>query len=737
MLQARDSETEMNDRTAPPASRPVKVYLLGLVAALALSAALVSPFFFSHSVDVDGKKVYQLIATHDLTNHWFVMNQFQESLRAGVLYPRWFAEANNGYGIVVMNYYPPGFYYTTTLANAVFNNWHTTLFALMTLMMAASGLVMYFLARTFFSRAASAAAAAVYMVLPYHLVDLYYRAALPEFFGFVFLPLIFYFAYRAGSQGALRHYAGLGLCYGLHLVTHFPVGLLFSYVLAFYALVWAWRARDWRILPRIAAGMTIGLAISAIYWLPAALEMKLVFEYTQQIFPYHYSYIHPVPDPDMFHWSIRSAFKLNALLIFVTWLIYRRTPHLDGEAAPADGRMAGGRLQVSLWMLLCGASLFMSTAFSYDIGRFLPKLELTVPPFRWLAIAMMFGALLAGACVERLRHAEGFAPRTLVGLRAAFGLLIVLNLWVTYSGAIDAPLKNPSFTPPKNYVESSMTPVEATHPEQLPDTPAVVVEPPGGTSNIVRWLPEYREIRVRLEQPSRVRLKTYNFAGWTARLDGERVPLLSDADGIQVVEAPAGVHTIEMRFQNTAPRWTGTILSLLGFIAVFGLTVAGGLKTYRQSQAERPATADTTAGAGSVKSGRRRRAALIAAGALVVVVIVILAIRVSRNRDSSTGTPPEQRNAAITTGSEAVLFLSGQATIFVALDEPALPELLGAMAAKDADKTDALVHSGRVVRVLNNTKVEVMEMSAGKLKVRIDEGEHAMKTGWVVDRWVR
>src|SRR3954464_12074953 len=81
----------------------------------------------------------------------------------------------------------------------------------------------------------------------------------------------------------------------------------------------------------------------------------------------------------------------------------------------------------------------------------------------------------------------------------------------SFHHVIGGALKNPAFSPPQNYVESSMTPRDATHPEQLPDTAPVVIEPQGGSSNILTWMPEHREVRVQLDQPSRVRLKTYNF----------------------------------------------------------------------------------------------------------------------------------------------------------------------------------------------------------------------------------
>ncbi|HJQ24126.1 MAG TPA: 6-pyruvoyl-tetrahydropterin synthase-related protein [Blastocatellia bacterium] len=741
MFGASKNKLETNAGSRPRARRAA-VYAAALLAALMLGALAVAPYFFSHSASYAGQTSYQMVLTHDMTNHYFYMNQFQQSVRSGVLYPRWFADANNGYGIAVANYYPPGFYYTTTLVYAVFGDWAMTLFVLMALMMAGAGLALYKLARLFFSPVASAAAAALYMLMPYHLLDLYWRGALPEIFGFVFLPLVVYFVYKAGSRGAPRHIAGLGLMYGLHLLTHFPVGLMFSYALAFYVAAWALRARDWRILLRVGLGLGLGLAISSIYWLPAALETHLVFEYTQEIFPYHGSYIQPVPNNDPFNLTIIYSLKLTALLLIVVWLIYRRAPQTGGWAgdAIADTASSERRLQVSLWMMVCGACLFMTTAFSYDIGRWLPKLQLTVPPFRWLAIATMFGALLAAAAIERLRHGAAMSARRRLVLRIAFALVVALTLWVSFSNVIGAALKNPSFSPPQNYVESSMTPRDATRPEQLRDTAPVVITPQGGISNVITWQPEHRQVRVQLEQPSRVRLKTYNFPGWTARVDGERVPLGSDADGIQVVEVPAGQHVIDVRFQNTAPRWAGTVIALLGFIAIVGLALV------RRAPADAPAATDqrepvSQSPASSVSqasAAQRVRYAVIAGGILIAVAIIItLTMRASRNQAPANRPAPEPRRTALTAGSDGVLYIDGQESVFVAVDEETLPQLLGAFAAKDNDKVDSFVRAGHVIRVANNTNVQLLEVAAGKVKVRITEGQNALQTGWVVDRWVR
>ena len=83
-------------------------------------------------------------------------------------------------------------------------------------------------------------------------------------------------------------------------------------------------------------------------------------------------------------------------------------------------------------------------------------------------------------------------------------------------------------------------------PEKLPDTPAVTMEPENGSNEIIRWQPQSREVRVKADSPVKVRLKTYNFPGWTARIDGQRTRLSSDQDGVLLIDVPQGLHTIKV-----------------------------------------------------------------------------------------------------------------------------------------------------------------------------------------------
>jgi 6-pyruvoyl-tetrahydropterin synthase-like protein len=546
-----------------------------LLAFLFVSAISIFPYFFSHYEDTGGGRKYKFIKSHDIANHYFAMEQFEKTFRAGALYPRWYGDANRGYGIATPNFYPPGFYYCSTLANAVFRNWHTTLLILMTLAFAGSGAALYFLARDFFGRAPSAMAALFYMLLPYHQLELYWRGAFPEIIGFILIPLTLHFAYKSSVEGRWRNTAGLGLFYGLHLLTHFPVGLMFTYALAFYALVWAWKERDLKIAVRIGAGMLLGLAVSAVYWLPAALESKYAFENQTQIYPYHTAYISPLPTADPFFSIIEKTLKLNALLLIAAIIVLRASIQKKNETR---GPLDRAKRQQSLWIIMCGVALFMTTAFSYDISILLPKIEIAVPPFRWLAISSVFTALLIAASVDRLMKGEGLERWRLWAYRGMTGTIVALNLFYCVEVVISDALANPAFEPVQDYIEQGLTPRGTTAPDKLPDTPLIAIEPAGGASEIVRWEPQSREARIQADQPSKVRFKTYNFPGWTARVNGQKTNISSDEDGAQLIDVPAGLSSIEVSLENTPPRTLGGALTIIGFLATLGLWIGGKLK---------------------------------------------------------------------------------------------------------------------------------------------------------------
>jgi len=528
-----------------------------------------------------------------MPTHIELMDNFDQGLRSGVLYPRWMANVNYGYGVPTTLFYPPATFYLSSLIHLFTGNWTATVFALCVVCLFASGLTFYWLARQFYGRLASVVAAFLYMLFPYHLLDLYYRGALPEFAGFVLMPMIVYFFIKVGKRGKLNDYAGLGLFYGLHLLTHLPVSYMFTYALAFYALVWAVSERDWRLLLRLAAGMSLGLLLSAIYWLPAALESQYAHDNVTEIFPYDKSYLALDGKGDEFIQLVEKIFVFQgvvlAVAIVITVLLIRWRPLSESGESPAVEADAGkpginqSAPQIALWSLMAIIATLMNTQVSMPVATRIPKVAMTVPAWRWMAIASLFIALLVGAAIEYSKRRKASGLIWLWGARAIIFAVLLANLWLT-TKMIREKLGTTEYVRMTEFTDDGFVPKDAALPRGLPKTERAIVSPIG-TAEVLKWQPQYREVEATANSKGTLRLKTYNFPGWQATLDGEPVPILSDPNGTQVIRLPAGTHKVTTKFTNTPPRILGAILFWIGLLTIIGLTVIGKRRAKAQSSA--------------------------------------------------------------------------------------------------------------------------------------------------------
>ena len=686
-----------------------------------ITGALIATPFFVHT-DFASKGLW-MVNTHDMIQHVAVMKDFDHVLKSGILYPRWLSDINNGYGIPWMNFYPPGFYYAASLINAAFGDWTKTLFAISILGFAASGLAFYWLAREFCSSAASAIAALFYMLLPYHVINLYWQGAMPQFLGFVFLPLTLLFAFRVGSLGRLRDYAGLALFYGAYLMTHAPVSFLMSYTLAFYGIVWAFWQRDLKIALRIATGMIVGLALGAIYWVPAAIETRDIQEHFSAIFPYHNSYITLMP-LEGFGNLLNHSFALQTLTIILAAFIIRNFPRTNDESSDS-------KMQTRMWILMAALTTFMSTSFSIYVSKLLPKIQVATFAWRWLAISNLFTALLVAVAIDRLRARANLTAMKRWAYAGGLAVLMVWNVGYTIQGVVRGALKNPPFTAPEMYVEGGFTPVNSTLPQSLPETPQVVIQPEGAASETIRWDPYHRDVAVSVDQPSQVRLKSYNFPGWSATVDGQKTPITSDKDGIQIVSVAAGRHRIESSFTNTAPRTVGALLSGLGLLAVLAL---GAFDRAREaSRLEK----DAESSRATLYVKLLKPVAPVVVALLIGAVLLFWLSGRGRSAPATGNAVSVKTRTSAATNAEVMLHIDGATSVVAAVDERALDELISALASRNNSRVDSLVESGRAVRLPNDTTVRILQFGGGKTKVRILQGEWLMTEVWVPERWIK
>lgn len=185
------------------------------------------------------------------------LDQFTDQLAAGYVYPRWLPDSHNGLGAPVFYFYPPIAFYLAAIPN-IFGvpDYFSTIIAF-GITSVASGITMYWWLKGAPQRLLGSA---LFMVLPYHLFDFFYRGALAEFAAIAFLPLL--------AIGLNKRPVVLALSYAGIIMTHLPLALLASvFLVAPYGL-WLLR-KDVGAIKAMALGLTAGLLLSSIYLYPA------------------------------------------------------------------------------------------------------------------------------------------------------------------------------------------------------------------------------------------------------------------------------------------------------------------------------------------------------------------------------------------------------------------------------------------------------------------------------------
>jgi len=196
---------------------------------------------------------------------WVWTDQFAGQLREGNLYPRWLPASHDGLGAPVFYYYPPLAFYVSGLLAALGLTPYAAIVATFALAFAGAGAAMYRWARGWTDHPLPAAL--FYMAAPYHLADFYGRGALAETCAIALIPLLA-LGLRRVAEGKSMTLAAIA--YGAMIATHLPLALLAGlFLIAPYVLVLA-RGRL-RPLLAFAPPLAIGIALSAIYLLPALM----------------------------------------------------------------------------------------------------------------------------------------------------------------------------------------------------------------------------------------------------------------------------------------------------------------------------------------------------------------------------------------------------------------------------------------------------------------------------------
>jgi len=567
------------------ASNERQTKLLIALLCIGLSALAVMPFFFMGRSETGGGALeLRMPTTHDMFLHYDQMRSFYNGLAAGEIYPRWEEDTNRGFGAPTTSYYPPGVYYLTSAFYTVTQDWLRALLDAHLAMMVAAAAALYIYARQVMGRGAAMAAMAAYIFLPYHMLDQYQRGAMAELLVFVWMPLMLLFGERLMKapvqvrRGSVPFdIAGLAASYGAFLWSHPPTAFQFTLGFGVYVLVLGGMRKEWKGLVAVGAAMALGIGLAAVYLLPAAIEQNLIHrEYVTQTWPYHktYVFVHDLYNSDVhsgFFKLIDSIWITGTVVIAVgviTLLWLKR-----GVLASAPQL----RQRVLLWVILGGLASFMMTRASMPVGRLIPKIDIGVFAWRMLSITTLVGALLAGAFAQTAIEAAKRGLRSDRLLFASLAGLVLAGGAVFSAVAVARPMiEAVVFEPEPEHLNWATIPSNApADPTLLPDQmpQAELASEGSGEIAVEEWEPQHRVVRATLKDDDALLVRTFNFPGWTAAVDGEQVPIRASEElGNIEIEMRAGEHRLTLDFLETPARRAFRIVTLCSF----GLLIALG-----------------------------------------------------------------------------------------------------------------------------------------------------------------
>jgi hypothetical protein len=386
----------------------VLVILLGLV----VMAPLLQPGYFWGAHD----------ARHDV---YFIF-QYDKSVQDGIWFPRWSPDWTFGYGYPFFIVYGP----LSTFVGELFHHFlglgfEASVKAVLGLSILLSGLAMYGFVRSWLGRNAALVAAVAYMSIPYHLVDVYVRAAMAESVALVFLPLVLWgfreAVYRprlAAVLAGAAAYAGLMWTSNLVTVIFTPALAIYVFVLILWRvrdglrgsggkaglhgrLDWLWQAARAALAPALA--FMLGLGLSAAFFVPALVEQAYInktqwfgeyydptqhFIYFHQLFNPAWGFGISLPGPDDVAQGAMS-FQLGAAAVLLACIALV----LAGRYKPAVRR------ELRFWGVWAVASIGLTLSISAPLWRYAPIIPYAQFPWRYLMLAILPLSILPGALI--------------------------------------------------------------------------------------------------------------------------------------------------------------------------------------------------------------------------------------------------------------------------------------------------------------------------------------------------
>jgi len=500
---------------------------------------------------------------------------------------RWVPDMGYGFGFPLYNFYPPLPYLVGEIFRLLGFSFIVTVKLTFALSLIASGIGMYYLAKQFFDRFGGIISAIFYIWAPYHSVDVYVRGAMNEAWALIFFPLIFLYSYKLISKKkneTIKWLILLALSWFGLLITHNLMVIIFTPIFGFWCLLWMWKEKNFKIIPKLIISGILALGLSSYFSLPAIFENKFT-QVKSQLTGYYEYIAHFVSIKQLLItrfwgygpsvWGVKDdgmPFQVGhvhwviTLVILALWLI--------GLYLVKNKKIKLKNLKTTdyliLFLFLVGwFAVFMTHNKSTPIYKLVSPLALVQFPWRFLTIVIFSFSFLAGAITIFVKN------KYFLSALIFFVILFNWNYFLPEHGKLgkltdEEKLSGVAWDMQQTAGIYDYLPIWA---ETAPKEPQkVVAEIVNGMGEITNTEEKTNFAKFKIETTgSIVRINIFKFPGWKVYIDGKEVDYFVPKEetwGRMWIEVPSGKHSVEAKFVNTPVRTVSNLISLVSWLGL-------------------------------------------------------------------------------------------------------------------------------------------------------------------------
>lgn len=563
---------------------------------------------------------------HDMSFHMLSWLEAAKQFAHGAIYPAWAVSPAFNTGEPRFIFYPPLSWFEGAALISIFPAAIVTK-VYVWIALSLSGLSLFFVARRFAPPIAAFIAASLYLANPYMLFTAFERSAFAELLAAAWIPWIFAAALREKPRAV-----DIAWPLALLWLTNAPAGVMASYTLLILGLVRVIHAYCRKegvigILTNFTGGAALGLAMTAVYLIPAAYERRFV-QITMAIVPglsvpQNFLFAHTADAAHDFVNHQVSWVALALLIIAIAMLIASTMRHTNDLASSAKGaaynnlgrspRLGQEEENIALKALhidlnatnIALGVITLTIAIllfhpSQGIWLHLPELSFLQFPWRWLMVLAPVAALAVAIAIRntRSRYAAILATSMLVIASSLFASrdfifacdrnespAAIANLFHTSHGTLATDeytpgnadndvirFNSPAYwlsTDPQSFAPNSLPNPNAAQPDVDFGTP-----PPDQTVS----QPAPHLVDFKTTQAEYVILNLRDYPNWHITndredsMERESTSRVRRDDGLIAIPVRAGHSRIDITWHTGRDREIGALITALS-LAIFGFCI--------------------------------------------------------------------------------------------------------------------------------------------------------------------